>query len=187
MARINLSDIEGYDKLSVEEKLKALEGYDFKVDDSKYVSKAMFDKIASELAAKKKELEAHLSEEEKKALEAKAAAEKLQADYSAMKSELELMKNKAQLLALGYEEKLAEDTAKAMVEGDNAKVFANQQLQFKAMEEKIRADILKSAPAPSGGGVNKTMTKEEFQKLSVEERARIAQNEPETYKAIYGN
>lgn len=187
MARINVNDIDGYEKMSVEEKLKALEGYDFKIDESKYVSKATFDKTASELAAKKKELEAHLSDEEKKALEAKTAAERMQAEYDAMKAELGVIKNKAQLLTLGYDEKLAEDTAKAMVEGDNAKVFANQQLHIKAMEEKIRADILKSAPAPSGGGVKKTMTRDEFMKLSMEERARIAQTEPEIYNAIYGN
>lgn len=187
MARINTSDIEGYSSMSTEEKLKALEGFDFKVDESKYVSKATFDKTASELAAKKKELDARLTEEERKAQETREANEKLMADYASAMRELGLLKNKSKLVALGYDEKLAEDTAKAMADGDSEKVFANQQLHIKAMEEKIRAEILKNAPAPSGGGVKKTMTKAEFQKLPVEERSKIALEQPELYKSIYNS
>lgn len=181
MARINTNEIEGYSSMSDAEKLKALEAYDF----GGLVSKNAFDKTASELAAKKKELDARLTEEEKRQQEAAEATARLQASYDSAMRELGLIKNKAKLLALGYEEKLAEDTAEAMVNGDTDKVFANQQLHLKAAEERIRAEILKSAPAPSGGGVSKVMTKEAFSQLPVEERAKIALTQPEVYETIY--
>ena len=182
MARINLNEIEGYSSMSDAEKLKALEAYDF---GERYVSKATFDKTASELAAKKKELDARLTDEERKQQEAAAATAQLQASLDAAQKELGLIKNKAKLLALGYDEKLADDTAKAMVEGDTEKVFSNQQLHIKAMEERIRTEILKNAPAPSGGGVSKVMTKEAFSQLPVAERAKIALTQPEVYETIY--
>jgi hypothetical protein len=184
MARINTSEIEGYSSMSDAEKLKALESYDFK---DQYVSKATFDKTASELAAKKKELDARMTEEEKRQAAAEAAAAELKANYDSAMRELGTIKNKAKLLALGYDESLAEDTAKAMAEGNTEKVFANQQIHLKAVEERIRTEILKNAPAPSGGGVGKVMTKEAFMKLPTEERAKIALTQPETYKAIYGD
>lgn len=57
MAKIDVSKIEGYAEMSAEDKLKALEAYDVPDPDmSGFVSKEQFDKTASELAAKKKEL-----------------------------------------------------------------------------------------------------------------------------------
>ena len=62
MAKIDVTKIEGYADMTPEEKLKALEGYDVPDPDySGYVKKDVFDKTASELAAKKKELNGKLT------------------------------------------------------------------------------------------------------------------------------
>ena len=62
--KLDLTKIEGYENMTPEEKLKALEGYDVPDPDySGYVKKDMYDKTASELAEKKKQLQAKLTED----------------------------------------------------------------------------------------------------------------------------
>ena len=50
--KIDITKIEGYENLSVEERLKALEEYE--IDITGYVSKSVFDKASSDLASYKK-------------------------------------------------------------------------------------------------------------------------------------
>ena len=60
--------------------------------------------------------------------------------------------HKASFLALGYDDALAEETAAAMVEGDTAKVFANQQKFLTAHDKNIEAELLKRTPRNGEGG-----------------------------------
>ena len=79
MAKIDTSTIEGYSDMTPEQKIAALEAYESAEPDySGYVKKDVFDKTASELAAKKKELNAKLSEDEKKRRQEQEDREKLQ-------------------------------------------------------------------------------------------------------------
>ena len=64
--KLDISKIEGYADMTPEQKLAALEGYEIPDPDySGFVSKETFDRTASELAAKKKELAAKMTEDEK--------------------------------------------------------------------------------------------------------------------------
>ena len=82
MAKIDTSTIEGYSDMTPEQKIAALEAYkSAEPDYSGYVKKDVFDKTASELAAKKKELNAKLSEDEKKRRQEQEDREKLQSAY----------------------------------------------------------------------------------------------------------
>ena len=47
---------------------------------------------------------------------------------------------------------VAQDTAKALAEGDMQKVFSNQQKANAAYEKKLRAEMVKSDPKPEGAG-----------------------------------
>ena len=58
---------------------------------------------------------------------------------------------KAKFIAQGYDEVLAEDTAKAMADGDSAKVFANQQKFLDEYAKQVKADALKKTPKPTPG------------------------------------
>ena len=58
---------------------------------------------------------------------------------------------KAKFIAQGYDEALAEDTAKAMADGDSAKMFANQQKFLDEYEKRVKADALKKTPKPTPG------------------------------------
>ena len=186
MAKIDVTQIEGYAEMSAEEKLKALEGLDLPEPDySGYVSKEQFDKTASELAAKKKELTEKLSEDEKqKQLEAEER-EELKKKYDELLRENTVSKNKAQLLGLGYEEKLADETAEAMADGNLEKVFANQKKHLDAVEKRVRAEVLKNTPKPTDDGDGKTMTLKELRAMSPADRLKYSQEHPDEYKELY--
>ena len=100
--------------------------------------------------------------------------------------ESNISKATAKFLALGYDDKLAAETAEAYVDGDTEKVFANQQKAQAAFEKKIRAEALKDTPSPTGDGDNKSMTLEKFRKMSPQERYDYSVKNPQEYKALYG-
>ena len=57
---------------------------------------------------------------------------------------------------MGYDKDLAAETAKAMAEGNMAKVFENGEKHKDALEKKIREDLINKTPKPDGaGGVKK--------------------------------
>ena len=67
MAKIDISKIDGYADMTPEQKIATLEAFETEDPDySGYVKKDIFDKTASELAAKKKELNEKLTEDEQK-------------------------------------------------------------------------------------------------------------------------
>ena len=157
---MDTSKIAGYAEMSAEEKLAALEGYEPEAPDlSGYVKKELLDKAASEAAGYKKQLREKMSAEE---LAAQEQAQKqqefddrykdLEAKYNALQQQNTINDYKTRLIALGYEEKLAGDTAKAMADGDMQKVFANQAKFMKAREEAAKAEALKGMSGPQGGG-----------------------------------
>lgn len=186
MAKIDTSTIEGYSDMSPEQKIAALEAYESAEPDySGYVKKDVFDKTASELAAKKKELNAKLSEDEKKRRQEQEDREKLQSAYDQLLRDSKISKFKAELLAMGYEDKLASETAEAMVDGDNDKVFANQKKQLEVVQKAARAEALKKTPKPQPDDDGKAMTLTELRKLSPQERYAFAEKNPEDYKALY--
>ena len=185
--KINTKKIEGYDNMTLEEKLSALESYEMQEPDyTGYVSKEVFDKTASELANSKKQLREKLTAEEIKAKEDAEKWEELIKERDALLREKTIANHKAKYLALGYEEKLAFETAEAMANGELDKVFANQKKHIESVEKKIRADVLKETPKPEGGNGTDTLTKEKFSKMSIEEKYKFSVEHPEEYKLLYG-
>lgn len=182
MAKIDTATIEGYEGMTAEEKLAALEGFDF--DLSGYVSKATFDKTASELADKKKQLRERMTEEEK----ASEAQNALQKSYDELLRKLTISENQAKLIGLGYDESLATSTAIAMADGDTDKVLEAQRQHMEAYAKKLRAEILKQTPRPEAGGnpEGSPMTLEAFRKMGAEERLKFAREHAEEYQELYG-
>jgi hypothetical protein len=175
--------IEGYESMTPEEKVAALEAYE--PDVSGTVSKAVFDKTASELAAVKKQLREKQTDEEAKA--AQEAADRAALIERAEKAEnaLAVSNYVSAYVAMGYEEKLAKSTAEAMVKGDTETVLKNQKAHLEAREKALRTELLMQTPPPASGGPDAAMKKEEFAKLSLPEKQKFATENPEIYQSFY--
>jgi hypothetical protein len=143
-------------------------------------------KSNSENAEWKKKHREALSEEERKAQETADLIKQLQEQNEALLRESNLSKHKAKFLGMGYEEALATDAAKAMVDGDMEKVFAYQQKHQEAFEKKIRADALKGTPKPVPDKGEGAITREQVSKMSVSERLKFYKENPEQFNEMYG-
>ena len=174
--------------MTIEEIEAALAGIELPTDYSAEVErlKNALSKSNSEAADYKKQLREKMSAEEQKAKEDSDRFEDLQSKYDALLRESEITKNKARLLALGYDDKLASETAEAIVNGETDKVFANQKKHLESVEKKIREEVLTSTPRPTGGNGSETMTLEKFKKMPIEEQYKFSKEHPEEYKTLYG-
>lgn len=176
-------EIENYENLSLEEKVKALEAYE--PDMSDWVRKSVADKHASEAADYKKKWRESLSaEEQRKQKEAEDRAELIRR-VEELEAEKAIHTYTTAYMAMGYDEKLARATAKALAEGDTDTVFANQKAHNAAREKAIKAEILKGTPPPAAGAAA-TVKKEDFAKMSLAEKTQFAEEHPEIYKEFYG-
>ena len=176
-------NIENYDSMTTEEKLAALEAYE--PDMSGYIPKATFDKTASELAAAKKSLREHMSEEEAKATRDAEERAELMARVKELEDERAVNGYVTNFLALGYEEALARSTAQALAKGDMATVFANQKTHTENREKALRTELLKQTPPPPSGGEPAVKTREEFAKMSLVDKQKFAAQNPELYASFY--
>ena len=163
MANIDTSTIEGFDGMSPEEKIDALLKVEIpeSVDLSAWVPKATFDKKASEASALSKELKGKRSEEENAAAEREAVRleneeryKKLEENYNELLRERNMERYGKGFVSLGMDEKLSDDTAKALADGEFDKMFANLskfvKARDKALEERIRAELIDATPQPTG-------------------------------------
>ena len=149
--------------------------------------KAAVSKSNSEAAELKKQLRTKLTEDEVAKLKDAEDREKLQSDYNALLTKVTIAENKAKLLAIGYDDKLADETAEAMVNGELEKVFTNQKKHMENLEKKIRADVLKETPKPAPGGAGgKGITQEQFDAMGYTERLKVFNEQPEIYKEFIG-
>ena len=176
--------IENYESMTPEEKVAALEAYE--PDMSGFVSKATFDKTASDLAAAKKSLREKMSEDEAKAAKAAEEQAAMMAELEALRIEKMLAGYVNSYLTMGYDDKLAKSTAEALAKGDMDTVFKNQKAHADAREKALRTELLKGTPTPAAGKTDNGMTKEQFSKLTLAEKAEFAEKNPDIYKEFYG-
>lgn len=113
--------------------------------------KAQLSKANSEAADYKKQLRGKQTADEAAAAEQKAAMDKLTQENADLKRSFALSDKKAKLITMGYDEKLADSTAVAMVDGDMDTVMANQAKFNESREKAIQAELMKKTPRPAAG------------------------------------
>lgn len=164
MPKIDTTKIENYANMTAEEKLAALEAFEYEADnpDAERL-KAAVSKANSEAAELKRQLKARMTEDEQKEAERAAAEAAIKLELESLRKDKTVTEHKAQYLSLGYDETLAGETAKAFADGDMEKVFANQKLFVENLKKAERAAAL----ADGGGGeppAGKGATKDEKEK-----------------------
>ncbi len=169
------------------EDIMDLEVEEPKVDMSKFVSKELYDKAASDTANYKKQLRANMSEAEQKAAADAEELAKIVAERDQLKQEKAIAENAKGLVAIGYDEDLANEVATALFNGDAATVIKAHAIFVDAQKKAVLAEAVKETPVPPAAGDGGTaMTKENFMKLSPAERHEFSQKNPEEYKKLYG-
>lgn len=184
MAKIDVSQIEGYSDMSAEEKVALFEGFEYddhSGDVDKY--KKAFDKASSDIADLKKQLKAKMTDEEVKTKENAEAFEKLKNDHEALLKEVNLSKTTNKYLELGYDKDLATATAQAFIDGDMDRVFANQKAYQDTLRKTFEKDALGKTPRPANGDGTKTVSKEDFAKMGYDERVKFKAENPDLYKS----
>lgn len=186
MAKINTGAIEGYENMSAEEKLAALEAMEIPEPDySGFVKKDLLDKATSEAASYKKQLRERMSEDEAKAAKDAEEREAIMTELEQLRAEKVIDQNTSKFLALGYDEKLATDTAKALAKGEMDVVFKNHSKFIVDREKALRAEILKNTPTPPAGDGAEKKSRDDFKKMTLIEKQKFARENPEEYKDFY--
>lgn len=125
---MNLKEVLGdayKEGMTFEEVEAALEKVNVPEDNSAEIErlKNALSKSNSEAAGYKKQLREKMTEDEQKKQKEQEEREELQNKYDKLLRESIIAKNKAKLVALGYDESLADETAEAMADGDSEKVL----------------------------------------------------------------
>ena len=187
MAKIDISKIEGYETMSAEEKLAALEAFEMPDPDyAGWVKKDVADRYASEAASFKKQLRERMTEEE--AAKAKAAEDmaSVMAELETLRADKAVSEYTTQFMGIGYTEELAKSTAMALQKGDTAVMFKNHAKFVADREKALKAELLKNTPTPPAGDGEQKKTREDFKSMSLAEKQKFATENPEQYKEIYG-
>lgn len=155
--KIDTTRIEGYADMTAEDKLKALEEFEFEAptpkDNSDEVTKlkTALSKANSDAAEWKRQFR-------EKQTEAERAEAERQEREAAVENELrELRRDKtvsgfmAQCLALGYDKELALRAAEAMADNDAAAIMACQQDFLEAKQKELEAAALNKQPTLTPG------------------------------------
>lgn len=114
--------------------------------------KNALNKANSEAAEYKKQIRQNQSEEDRKAAEQKEEYEKIMKENADLKRSMNISAQKAKLIGLGYEEKLAEETATAMIDGDVEKIVFNQGIFLEEVKKNQTVTQMKNTPRPAAGG-----------------------------------
>lgn len=113
--------------------------------------KTALSKANGEAADFKRQLRSKQSEEEAKEAERLAEYNKILDENKTLKRNAELASRSSKLVGMGYDAKLAESTAIAMLDGDYDTVMANQATFLEAQKKAINADAMRNSPRPQGG------------------------------------
>lgn len=148
MAKIDITQIDGYESMTPEEKVAALEAYDVATPDmTKFVPKSVYDKAASDAAAWKKKVKESQTEDEKKAEAEREKDEELKA----LKRRVAISDNAKSFLKSGYDADNAEKAATALYDGDNETFFTIQQSVMESARKSAIADKMNKTPDPDRG------------------------------------
>lgn len=189
--KIDVEKIVGYNEMSPEEKIQALMNFEFeekpKVDNNDEVAKLKnaLNKASSDVAEFKRQLREKQSESERAEAERAEREAERETLLKTLMREKDISNYQAKFLENGYDPDLAKSSATAMADNDFNTIFANLKAFNDAKEKEIRANVLKGTPSPVGGNPDKAeVTKEQFNNMGYNERAKLYAEKPELYQEL---
>ena len=150
--KIDTTTIEGYESMTAEEKLAALEAfeYDDKSDENARL-KAASDKASKEAAEWKRKHNALLDDDEKKQQEAAEKQQQMEEELETLRRERKESVYKAKFLSDGYDDELAQSSAEALASGDTDTFFKNQKKFLELHDKEYKKKLMNQDLKPEGG------------------------------------
>lgn len=154
--RIDTAKIENYETMSAEDKLKALEEYEFetpapKENDEVTKLKAALSKANSDAAEWKRQFREKQTEAERAEAERKEHEAAVEDELRTLRRDKSVSGYVAQYLALGYDKELALKAAEATADNDAATIMSCQQKYIEAKTKEIEAAALNKQPTLTKG------------------------------------
>ena len=153
--KIDTSRITGYAEMTAEDKLKALEEFEFeetKPDSGETDKlKAALSKANSEAAEWKRQFREKQTEQERAEAERAEREKAVEEELRGLRRDKTVSGFTAQCLALGYDKDLALKAAEAMADNDAATILACQQDFLAAKQKEMEATALNKQPGLTTG------------------------------------
>lgn len=154
--RIDTAKIENYETMSAEDKLKALEEYEFetpahKENDEVTKLKAALSKANSDAAEWKRQFREKQTEAERAEAERKEHEAAVEDELRTLRRDKSVSGYVAQYLALGYTQELALKAAEATADNDAATIMSCQQEYIEAKTKELEAAALNKQPSITPG------------------------------------
>ena len=154
--KIDTAKIENYAEMTAEEKLAALEAYEFeapapKDGDEVTKLKAALSKANSDAAEWKRQYRQGLDDAKRAEEERKEREEAIENELRTLRRDKTVSGFVAQCLALGYDKELALRAAEAMTDSDAAAIMACQQEFLEVKQRELEANALNRQPTLTPG------------------------------------
>ena len=169
--KIDTTKITGYAEMSAEDKLKALEAFEFeeaKPDNSETEKlKAALSKANSEAAEWKRQFREKQTEQERTEAERAEREKAVEEELRGLRRDKTVSGFVAQCLALGYDKDLALKAAEAMADNDAAAILACQQQFLELKQKEFEEKSLNHQPTLTVGAppVAKTAEVDAYNKM----------------------
>lgn len=156
MSKIDVASIEGYESMTAEEKIAALEAYEIEVPAPKESDEVVKLKNAlsnanSQAAEWKRQYRSTLDEKERAEAE-RAEAEKAKDErLRELERKITVGDYLANCLSLGYDKELAQRAAEAMADNDAAAIMDCQREFLEAKQKELEAAALNKQPTLTAG------------------------------------
>ena len=148
-------------------------------------NKNSMDKVMSENNKLKEQLRQKMSAEEQTAQAEKEKAEAQQNYVKELEKKLAKIEATNRYISMGMDASLADATADAELGGDQMTVTSNIKKMTDALLKAKEAEWLKTRPAPQTGG-DGSVTKEQFDKMTLMQKSELFERDPETYHRLLG-
>lgn len=155
--KIDVSKIAGFEEMSAEDKIAALQSFEFEEpkapDNSGEINKlkAALSKANSEAAEYKRQWKEKQTEQERLESERAEAEKALQEEVKALRRDKVVSEYAKQCMGMGYDAALAAECAEAMADGRFNDVFSIQQRFMETKTKEIEAAALNKQPGLSAG------------------------------------
>lgn len=155
--RVDVGKIDGYSEMSAEDKIKALEAFEFEApttapDDGEVKKlKEALSRSNSEAASYKRQLHERMSADEQKEAERKEQAQRVEEELETLRRDKTIATLEKAYLAAGYSAELASASAKAQAEGDTETVLKTQLAFIAETKKALESAALNQQPQLSVG------------------------------------